>query len=268
METAGIAERVLRHDRAMTIVGLGVVCLLSWTYLLSGAAMTSSGMEGGGMAPMAGMAAMAGPMAWSASHAAIMFVMWTVMMAAMMLPGAAPMVLAVAAVDRGHRRRGLPAVSAAFFVLGYLLVWSAFSLAAVALQWGTEAAMGVSAMTSGVGAGVGGAILIAVGLYQRTPLKDSCLRHCRSPLDFLTTRWRRGRGGAVRMGAEHGIYCLGCCWALMALLFVGGIMNLLWIAAIAGFVLVEKIAPGGRQVGRWAGVGLVAWGAWMVFAAL
>ncbi|MEO3433560.1 DUF2182 domain-containing protein [Inquilinus sp. CAU 1745] len=261
METAGIAERILRHDRAMTIVGLGLVCLLSWAYLLSGGAMTSSGMEGDGMVGMAG------PMAWSASHAALMFVMWTVMMAAMMLPGAAPMVLAVAAVDRGHRRRGLPAVSAAYFVLGYLLVWSAFSLAAVSLQWGAEAAMGVSAMTSGVGVGVGGAILIAVGLYQWTPLKDSCLRHCRSPLEFLTTRWRRGRGGAIRMGVEHGVYCLGCCWALMALLFVGGVMNLLWIAAIAGFVLVEKTAPAGRRVGRWAGAVLAALGVWMLLVA-
>lgn len=264
MEMAGIAERILRHDRAMTIAGLALVCLLAWGYLLSGAAMAPSGMEGDGMAPMA---AMAPPMAWSAYHAAMMFAMWAVMMAAMMLPGAAPMVLAVAAVDRGHRRRGLPAGSAAFFVAGYLLVWSAFSLAAVSLQWGAETAMGASAMTSGVGAGAGGAVLIAVGLYQWTPLKDACLRHCRSPLDFLTTRWRQGRGGAVRMGVEHGVYCVGCCWALMALLFVGGIMNLLWIAAIAAFVLVEKIAPAGRRVGRWAGGALAAWGAWMLLAA-
>src|SRR5258706_3994937 len=192
---------------------------------------------------------------WTAVEAGFAFVMWTVMMVAMMLPSAAPVVLLFAALERRQGRLGRTAV----FVAGYLVLWSAFSAGAAALQW----ALQLLAVTNAAGPALGlfGAALVgAAGLYQLTPLKRACLAYCRSPIDALAGHWRPGRGGAFVMGAHHGLYCLGCCWLLMALLFVAGVMNLLWVALIALFVLAEKTLPRGELLGHVTGVALVAAG--------
>jgi predicted metal-binding membrane protein len=173
------------------------------------------------------------------------------------------MVLLFATVSRKQREAGHPHVPTAVFLSGYLVVWGLFSAAATGAQWGLEAA-GFSPMTAGTGGSLGGAVLIAAGLYQVTPLKQACLRHCRGPIAFLTRHWRPGRAGAWRMGLEHGSYCLGCCWVLMALLFVGGIMNVLWIGGLALYVLFEKTVPAGHWLAYAAGAALIAWGVAMI----
>ncbi len=205
------------------------------------------------------MQAMA-PMAWTASTALVMFFMWWIMMIAMMLPSAAPMILLFAALNRKQRERGSPFVPTGVFAFGYVAVWGLFSLLAVAAQWGLERAGLLSAMMVGTSVILGAVLLIAAGVWQLTPLKHACLKHCRSPVHFLSSHWRKGRFGAFRMGVAHGAFCLGCCWFLMALLFYGGVMNLYWIVGLALFVLLEKVMPAGQRLGGIAGVGLIAWG--------
>ncbi|HEX6156246.1 MAG TPA: DUF2182 domain-containing protein [Burkholderiales bacterium] len=193
-----------------------------------------------------------------------MFLMWWVMMIGMMLPSAAPMTLTFATVNRRRRELGTPYVPTAVFVAGYLLAWGAFSLVATAVQWALEHAALMSPGMHLSSPLVGGLVFVAAGLYQLTPLKHACLRRCRSPLAFVLERWHEGTAGALRMGAEHGAYCLGCCALLMALLFVGGVMNLIWAAAIAAWVLVEKLLPAGEALARAAGVIAILVGAWMI----
>jgi predicted metal-binding membrane protein len=203
-----------------------------------------------------------------AMGAVMMFLMWWVMMIGMMLPSALPMTLTFATVNRRRRELGTPYVPTAVFVAGYVLAWGAFSMAASALQWGLERAALMTPMMHTSSSLLGGLLFVAAGLYQLTPLKHACLRRCRSPLAFVLERWHDGTAGALRMGAEHGGYCLGCCALLMALLFVGGVMNLLWVAAIAAWVLVEKILPAGEALARGAGVAAMALGAWMIARAV
>ncbi len=198
---------------------------------------------------------------WSAAHAAMMFAMWAVMMVGMMLPSAAPMTLVYAQVARKAEREGSVLPPTATFVAGYLLAWTAFSAAATAAQWALDEAALLSPMLVAESPRLGAALLVAAGAYQLTPWKNACLAHCRAPAHFFAEHFRPGRGGALRLGARHGLYCLGCCWALMALLFVGGVMNLIWIAAIALFVLAEKLVPRGVGGGRLAGLALIAAGA-------
>jgi len=198
---------------------------------------------------------------------AFMFVMWAVMMVAMMLPSAAPMILTFAAVQRRRQAQGGAFVPTGVFIAGYLLVWAAFSLLATSAQYGLERAALVSPMMGKVAPWLGAALLIGAGLFQFAPLKDVCLDKCRSPLSFIMTDWRDGTRGALVMGLRHGAYCAGCCWALMALLFVGGVMNLLWVAALALFVLIEKVVPAGGRLGKAGGFALIAWGAWIVWSA-
>ena len=157
-----------------------------------------------------------------------------------------------------ERGRTVPAIY--IFVAGYLIAWTLFSVAAAGLQvlLGRLALMSPTMVSAS--ATLSGAFLVAAGLYQWLPVKDACLRTCRAPLQFFSTNWRKGRAGALRMGLEHGVICVGCCWALMLLLFVGGVMNLLWVAVVAGFILVEKLLPGGRLTGRFAGGGLIVVG--------
>ncbi len=197
-----------------------------------------------------------------------MVVMWAVMMVGMMLPSATPTILLFAALGRRHKAGGRRLAPVWTFAAGYISVWTAYSLGATALQWGLERAALLSPMMASTSAVLGGLILIAAGLYQLSPAKRRCLEHCRSPVEFLSRRWRNGAAGAFAMGLEHGAFCLGCCWVLMALLFVGGVMNLLWVAAIAVFVLAEKAAPFGRGLSRvsalllvLAGVGVIVAGA-------
>lgn len=216
----------------------------SWLYLF---AMAAHGMGS--------------PGAWSAQYFAAMLAMWVIMMAAMMLPSAAPMILLHVTLARRRYARELAALGAnALFVLGYVAVWSAFAAAATAAQWGLAEAALLSPMVHTTSQALAGLLLIAAGAYQFTPLKQSCLRRCRSPLDFVMSHWRSGAAGSFLMGVRHGAYCLGCCWLLMLLLFIGGVMSLAWIAGLAAFVLVEKLAPWGHWTSRLAGAALIAWG--------
>jgi predicted metal-binding membrane protein len=197
---------------------------------------------------------------WSATDFLLMFLMWAIMMVGMMVPSAAPMILLYARVCRTQRDKGRPFAPTGAFVAGYVAVWSAFSLIATVLQWALEQAALLSPMMISTSPILGGGLLIAAGLYQLSPLKHVCLRHCRGPLDFITRHWRTGTAGALVMGIEHGAYCVGCCWFLMGLLFFGGVMNLLWVAAIAALVLIEKVARFGETIARVSGAGLAAAG--------
>jgi predicted metal-binding membrane protein len=175
------------------------------------------------------------------------------MMVGMMTPSAAPMVLVFATLNRNKRARDQNFVPTSIFLLGYLAAWGAFSLAATLAQWALDGVALLSSEVAAINPLVGGPLAILAGLYQFTPLKQACLRNCRSPFAFVLNHWREGRSGALRMGLEHGGYCLGCCWMLMALLFVVGVMNLIWVAALALFVFVEKLLPGGPHVGKVGG---------------
>jgi len=243
----------LKRDRLLVSLGLVGLVALAWLDLLRRAGALSPGSLGHEMA-------MPRTAPWGTADGAATAIMWAVMMAAMMLPSAAPVLLLFSTVNRKRGAQGPPAVPTAMFLLGYLLVWGGFSLLATAAQWGLHALMLLSPGLAIASPLLGGLILGAAGAYQFTPLKKACLVHCQSPLDFLLTRWREGAGGALRMGLRHGAYCLGCCWVLMALLFVGGVMNLTWIALIAGFVLLEKVVARGMLVSRLAGSLLLVWG--------
>lgn len=238
-------ETLLRRDRALTLVGLGAATALAWAYMLAGGGMDMEAPTPGGMGMGADM--VAARMAWTPSYAAVVFAMWWVMMAAMMLPSAAPAILIFAKISRTRRARAEPFAPAGAFAAGYLLVWGAFSFAATLLQWALERIGLIDMMMESVSVGLSAAILIAAGIWQFTPLKRACLVHCRSPLHFVIHGFRPGVGGALRMGMTHGLYCVGCCWFLMALLFYGGVMNLWWIAGLALYVLVEKAAPAARR---------------------
>jgi predicted metal-binding membrane protein len=258
LEQRGLTlERLGRSDRLVAAAGLALLIALAWLELFHLAA---------GMGPGAGMA-MGPPRGWSAAELAGLFAMWTVMMAAMMLPSAAPMILLFDSIQRRRRERAAAGAPTAAFGAGYLLVWTGFSALAALVQVGLHQAALLSPAMASTTPWLGGALLLTAGLWQWFPLQTACLHHCRSPFHFLQHEWREGTAGAVRMGVAHGLYCLGCCWALMALLFVGGVMNLLWVAAIAGLVLVEKVARAGPWVGRVAGLALAGWGVWMLAGA-
>ena len=234
---------------------LAAVSAMAWAHLLLGA---GTGRE---MMDMSGGQVMAMQPTWDLPYAILILVMWVVMMAAMMLPTAAPTVLLVTvlAEDRLDNSNLVP-IAAMLFASGCLLVWCGFSLAATSLQWGLDKAGVLSETMAFANAILASTVLIAAGVYQWTPLKDTCLRHCRSPTGFLVRHWRGGMLGVVRTGVRHGLFCLGCCWMLMALLFVGGLMNLVWIGAIAMLVLFEKTLPGGHWMGRFTGLLLIGWG--------
>jgi predicted metal-binding membrane protein len=262
LETGGQpSPTVIGRDRMMIVVALVALSAISWLYLVDLAA-SMGGATGGEM----GQAMGASISAWSASQFGLMFVMWWVMMVGMMVPSAAPMILMFATINRRRRARDEPFVPTAVFGVGYLLSWGAFSLVATSAQWGLEEAALLSPMMVSTSPVLGGVLFIAAGIYQWTPLKYACLKNCRSPLGFIMTHWRDGPLGSLRMGVEHGVFCLGCCWSIMALLFVGGVMNLLWVAAIAAFVFVEKLFPAGEMVARGAGVLMVAAGGYLLVA--
>ena len=260
MAESGAIEAALKRDRLILIAGLVVLTVIAALYTVFGVGMRMSAL---GMTEMAMQ-----PASWTPVYFGLVFLMWWVMMVAMMLPGAAPMILLYAAVKRQRVPRAELAALTALFLAGYLLIWGAFSLMAAGLQWALELRGLVSAsMMTLTSAALGGAILLASGLYQFTPVKQACLRHCRSPVDYLSRHHRPGRAGALRLGLGHGAYCLGCCWFLMALLFFGGIMNLYWILGLALFVLGEKALPRGDLIGRGVGAGLALWGALLLGSA-
>lgn len=201
---------------------------------------------------------------WSLATTLAMLLMWTLMMAAMMLPSALPMLLTFSKL---HSSAGTPLRSWAF-VAAYLCVWTTASVLAVGIQWSLQRMGWLNLMITSNSAMLSGVLLLVAGLYQFSPLKRMCLAQCRSPLGFLMGNWREGAGGAFRMGFAHGLLCVGCCWALMVLLFVGGVMNIAWIAAVALAVALEKLAPGGELLGRLLGAGLMLAGLWRVATSL
>ena len=267
MRATGSIESLLKKDRALVLAGILAVTALAWAYLFYLAWDMRQDMSAGSMPGEMGLA-MTQVRAWTGVDFLLMFLMWAVMMTAMMVPTAAPMILTFAMINRKRQEQQEPYVPTVVFLLGYLAVWSSFAAAATAAQGGLNAAALLSPMMASSTPYLGGGLLLAAGIFQWSSIKYACLSRCRSPLGFIMTEWRDGSKGALTMGLRHGAFCLGCCWVLMALLFVLGVMNLLWIAALAGFVLIEKIAPSGRWVSRISGVALLLWGGWMVVGAL
>lgn len=246
----------LRRQRAVILAALAAIAALAWLYLfLAAADMTAAmaGMDRTMVIPPRG-----------STELLLLFAMWWVMMVGMMLPSVAPVILTFATVNRNRAARGEPYVPSALFTAGYLLAWVGFSLAATLAQEALERANLISPMDMTTNSRLlGGLLFLAAGLYQFAPVKLACLRFCRSPLDFVVNHWRDGPGGAVRMGLTHGLYCLGCCWVLMLLLFVGGVMNLLWVAFLGVVVLVEKLSAG-PWMGRIGGALMMIYGAWLL----
>jgi predicted metal-binding membrane protein len=261
MQHSTTLEAVLKRDRTIVLAGLVGMTVLAWAYM-------------GHMAWHMGHRDMSLDMvmphmqAWSVLDLVMLGVMWAVMMVAMMVPSAAPMLLLFTTIHRRRCAQQQPYVPTAVFLAGYLLVWGGFSVLATLAQWGLHSAALLSPMMMRTSPMLGGLVLLAAGGFQWTPLKSTCLTHCRSPLGFLMTDWREGHRGTLIMGLRHGMYCVGCCWVLMALLFVAGVMNLLWVAAIAAFVLVEKRLPRGDLLGRVAGGVLIVAGLVMLGHAL
>ena len=250
-----LLHATLQHERTPLIVLLILVPLVCWAWIV----VMARDMYG----PMTGASAWMMTPRWDAPHLVLLWAMWAVMMIGMMLPSAAPMILLAGAAARQHDANGSTRETC-LLALGYVAVWAVFSLAATALQWGLGRLLILTPMMEASSRGVGAVFLVIAGVYQWTPLKRACLITCQSPLAFLMRRWRSGSWGAFRMGVEHGAYCVGCCWALMLLLFAGGVMNLMVIGALTAFVAFEKLAPIGVWSARVSGALLVAAAAWML----
>jgi predicted metal-binding membrane protein len=243
------------RDRLIVGAALLSVALLAWAYLLYDAHAMTTGesccslteIGGRGLSPITAIPPL--------------FLMWSIMMIAMMLPTALPMVLTFAALSRNRRRAGRRYVPVAIFVAGYLIVWCGFSAIAAIGQWFLHRSALLSSSMTSTSALLAGLLLLAAGLFQFTPLKHACLKHCRSTFEFIMTRWREGSGGALRMGMEHGAFCTGCCWALMCLLFVVGVMNLFWVGGLTILICVEKMLPARARITFATGMVLIACGA-------
>ena len=252
-------QTAFRRDRTIVLSGLVGVTLLAWVYMFYLAGnMGNMDME------------MASPQleTWKLVDFALTFVMWAVMMVAMMVPSASPMILMYSTLHRRQHKQDNPMAAISMFLLGYVIIWTAFSLVAALAQWVLHSTAQLSPMMEATSSVLGGTLLITAGVFQWTPLKHACLSHCRTPLGFLMNEWRDGNRGALMMGIQHGTFCVGCCWLLMALLFVAGVMNLLWVAAIATFVLIEKVVPAGQWVSRAAGFVFTIAGGWLVVGTL
>jgi predicted metal-binding membrane protein len=267
--TGTALETVLRRDRIIVLAALAAVTVLAWADLVwLGNDMWMGGMDMSGfrMIPAGRGWMMPENEPWRPFEFGYMIAMWLVMMIGMMTPSVAPMILLYARVARQAAAQGKPFAASAWFAAGYLLAWAVFSVAATLAQWALDRAALLTPMMESASHILGGVLLLAAGVYQWTPLKDSCLASCRAPLAFIMDNggFRGEPAGAVALGFRHGFYCIGCCWALMVLLFVGGVMNLLWIAALAILVLAEKILPFGRIVARIAGLGFAAAGLWIL----
>ena len=279
-------EAILRRDRIIVAAALVVIAILAWVYLAylgvqmdmpaaplpSEATGEMPGMDMPGMdmsmpGKDVGTAMVPGFGAWTPANFAFVFVMWAVMMVGMMTPSVTPMVLLYALVGRKARTDGKPFAPTGWFFAGYLLVWIFFSILATMCQWILASVSLLTPTMTAASSTFGGLVLIAAGLYQWTPLKDLCLRQCQAPIAFLSAHggFRSDPVGALRLGIRHGAYCLGCCWALMALLFVGGVMNIAWIGGIAILILLEKTVPVGRLISRIFGVMLAVGGTWLLF---
>jgi predicted metal-binding membrane protein len=239
------AQQAYRRDRGILIAALVALTLLAWGYMVAMPELHSPSAN-------AVHDHTSHASSWRASDLLFAFAMWSVMMVGMMLPAASPAILAYSATAKRAERSGASTLLALMFVAGYLLVWTGFSGVAALLQWTLHQAALLT--PEGASAGLGGLLFLTAGIFQWTPLKKACLNHCRSPLLFVMNSWRDGATGAISMGVQHGLYCLGCCWALMVLMLAVGVMDLVWTALLTGFLIVEKILPAGDRIGRAAGV--------------
>lgn len=251
-------QNYFTRDHWIVYAGVMVLFLFAWAYMAyMGWAMQNMHLVEMWMPPRAGTSA------WTLYDFWMLFFMWAVMMVAMMVPSVLPMVSLYVTVNKSKHERGQPYVPTFIFLLGYLIIWILFSVVISAAQYPLHAMGLLNPMMDSRSYLLSGGILVLAGVYQWTPLKDACLHQCRTPLNFLMTRWQEGRGGAIKMGMQHGLFCVGCCWALMAVMFAVGVMNVLWMIAIAVFVLLEKISWFSAMLFRWiSGLGLVAWGSY------
>jgi predicted metal-binding membrane protein len=252
-------ESLLQRQQLLEFFCLAVVILISWAYMLHmGWRISGTGTE----------ITLACMMHWGPGDIAHMFVMWAIMMVAMMFPAATPMILMFTTVNQRRGETQEPIIATGLFVLGYFLVWTAYSALAATAQYGLHLSALLThhlVMTSPF---LGGVLLVGAGVFQWTPFRDACMSKCRSPLGFLMAEWREGRLGALIMGLKHGAYCVGCCWLLMLLSFVLGIMNMIWMAMVSVFMMVEKAYPGSQWLSRTAGLILVACGLWIAAGAM
>lgn len=247
-------EALLRRDRWLVVAGLVISIGLCWAWLLPAALDMQGDMDG--------LSAWMMNARWDLPYALSILAMWIAMMIGMMLPSAAPTLLLYAHICRSDKSDASPMRRVYAFAVGYLLAWAGFSAVATLLQWALFETRLLDMMMQSSSRILSSLLLITAGIYQWTQIKQLCLERCRSPAEFISNHWRRGVAGALRMGVEHGLFCLGCCWALMLLLFVGGVMSLAWIAAITALVLIEKLLPAGVFAGRAAGLLIIAAGVW------
>ena len=243
-----LLHRAALNERRVVLAALAIVTALGlWATFYSGDALMSP----------------ASPAPGTVAYAVLLFIMWWTMMLAMMLPSAAPAILTYGAVSRKFARQGAATAPLAIFVASYAAIWTGFSVATVALQMSVHQFVPLNGMMAVISKTLGAALLIAAGLYQLSPLKQACLRKCQTPLLFFARNWRKGYSGALRMGLSHGLYCLGCCWVLMGLLFYGGVMEPRWIVGLALYVAAEKLVPASTRLSRFAGIFLIGWGLWI-----
>jgi predicted metal-binding membrane protein len=260
MNQTSIPESNPNRDRLIVLSGIAGAVAIAWVYLVIEAVeMPAMKMVGSHVVATTRMKP------WTVVHFWLTFVMWSVMMVGMMLPSATPAILGFAGTSRDRQGQDQAFAPTAAFALGYVTVWTAFSFIATFLQWGLRSAALLSPMMVGTSPLLGGILLVVAGIYQWTPTHRHALERLRAPLESIVTRWREGTGGAFVMGLENGASCVASCWVVMGLLFVGGVMNLLWVAAITIFVLIEKAAPHGDLVGRICGVVLLLKGAFVIF---
>jgi predicted metal-binding membrane protein len=248
-----LLEHTARNERWIVLTGLALVAAIGLfaTLRLGDMLMMPSSFVGGVII-----------------YPVLLFIMWWTMMMAMMLPSAAPAILTFGALSRKFAEKGASTVPISVFAAGYAAIWTGFAAAAVSLQLLLSQTFALSMMMAVTSAAVGGGLLVAAGIYQMSPLKSACLRKCQTPLMFFARNWQKGYRGAFHMGLSHGLYCLGCCWVLMGLLFYGGVMELRWIVGLALYVAVEKLIPAGNRLSRFTGILLIGWGSWTVYRAI
>lgn len=238
-------EKILKNDRLIIIAGIAVVSVIAWTYMVKVSVSVGQLIS----APT--------PHAWNLNVLASHFCMWIIMMIAMMLPTAGPMILTFSSISRGRKHKNQPYVKTSIFTGGYLLVTVGYSLFVTLLQWWLHYKAILTPFGSSNSQLFTGILLLTAGIYQWSKLKQVCLRFCRSPFHFLMVNWKEGVSGALYMGIKHGLLCAGCCWALMLLMFMGGVMNLLWMIVITAIILIEKVAPRGDIFAKTAGVAMM-----------
>jgi predicted metal-binding membrane protein len=247
-----LLEKILKNDRLIIIAGIAVVSLISWTYLAK--MSVSTGL----------LTSVHAAHTWKMNDLISHFIMWIVMMIAMMLPTAGPMILTFSFISRDRKQKEQPYVKSSIFVMGYLIVSVGYSFLATLLQWWLHH----NALLTSVGASssylFSGMLLLAAGIFQWSKIKQACLRFCRNPFNFVMANWKEGVPGALHMGIKHGLLCAGCCWALMLLMFVGGMMNLIWMILITAIILIEKVAPRGDIFAKVTGVAMVVIGIYLV----